>query len=106
MVPATQQRFLALLKPLFPDGATMRALPDTERDGAGGELHRIRIDWAYDAINLRIPREFVDAYGDGDSTGRKRLEEKLATYVNDQRRDFRSNSGPRLGRVVEWTFRA
>ena len=52
MAPDTQQKLLALLKPLFAVGATLRALEGTEPDDSGGELYRIRIDWANDAINL------------------------------------------------------
>ena len=104
MAPDTQQKLLALLRPLFPDGATVRFLEGMEPDDTGGELYRIRIDWANDAINLRIPRAFVDDHGDGAASGQKLLEKRLATFVNDKRRAFRSNPGPRLGPVVAWTF--
>ena len=106
MAPDTQQKLLALLKPLFAMGATLRVLEGTEPDDSGGELYRIRIDWANDAINLRIPQKFVDDHRDGAASSQKELEEQLAAFVSDQRRAFRPNPGPRLGPVVAWTFQA
>ncbi len=106
MAPYTQQRFLAVLKPLFPDGATLRILKGTEPDTSGGELFRIRIDWANDAINLRIPRRFVDDHRDGTASSQKELEEQLAAFVHDRREAFRPNPGPRLRPVVVWTLPA
>jgi hypothetical protein len=41
----TPTQLLALLRPLFLDSAILRFLNDTESDGSGGELHRIRIDF-------------------------------------------------------------
>ena len=106
MAPYTQQRFLAVLKPLFPDGATLRILKGTEPDTSGGELFRIRIDWANDAINLRIPRQFADDHRHGTASSQKELEEQLAVFVHDRRKAFRPNPGPRLRPVVVWTFPA
>ncbi len=41
MAPDTQQKLLALLKPLFAVGATLRALEGTEPDASGGELYQL-----------------------------------------------------------------
>ena len=104
MAPDTQQKFLALLKPLFPEGATLRVVKGTEPDTSGGELFRVRIDWANDAINLRIPRQFVDDHRHGTASSQKELEQRLASFVRDRREAFRPNPGPRLRPVIVWTF--
>ena len=106
MAPYTQQRLLAVLKPLFPEGATLRILKGTEPDTSGGELFRIRIDWANDAINLRVPRHFADNHRHGTASSQKELEEQLAAFVHDRREAFRPNPGPRLRPVVVWTLPA
>lgn len=53
---AIPSQLLALLRPPFQDSAILRFLSDTEPDASGGELHRIRINFAHDAISLRVPR--------------------------------------------------
>lgn len=99
-----QSRLVALLQPLFPEDANLRFLEGTEPDGLGGEFQRIRIDCAKDAINLRIPRSFVDDYRDGAASGQTELEERLAKFVTDKLRTFEPNRGPRLRPVIAWTF--
>jgi hypothetical protein len=106
MAPDTQQKFLAVLKPLFPEGATLRIVKGTEPDTSGRELFRVRIDWANDAINLRIPRQVVDDHRHGTATSQKELEQQVAAFVHDRLEAFRPNPGPRLRRVVVWTFPA
>jgi len=106
MAPDTQQKLLAVLKPLFPEGATLRVVKGTEPDTSGGELFRVRIDLANDAINLRIPRQFLDDHRHGTASTQKGLEERLAAFVRDRREAFRPNPGPRLRPVVVWTFPA
>jgi hypothetical protein len=104
MITDTQGKFLALLEPLFPKGANLRFLEGTEPDALGAELHRIRIDSAMDAINLRIPRTFVDDHRDGPASQQSELEERLAKFVTDKLRAFAPNPGPRLRPVIAWTF--
>lgn len=104
MITDTQSKFLALLSPLFPEGAKLRFLEGTEPDASGAELHRIRIDSAMDAINLRIPRTFVEDHRDGLASQQSELEERLTRFVTDKLRAFAPNSGPRLGPVIAWTF--
>jgi hypothetical protein len=104
MITDTQSRFLSLLTPLFPEGAQLRFLEGTEPDALGVELHRIRIDSAMDAINLRIPRTFVEDHRDGLAKKRGELEERLATFVTDKLKAFAPNPGPRLRPVIAWTF--
>ena len=77
----TPTQLLALLRPLFQDSAILRFLSDTELEASGGELHRIRIDFAHDAISLRIPRIFVDEYRDGPSSQRE-LDRRLSAFVS------------------------
>jgi hypothetical protein len=104
MITDTQARLLALLEPLFPKGANFRFLEGTERDALGTELHRIRIDTAMDAINLRIPRTFVDDHRDGLASQQSELEERLTRFVTDKLQAFAPNPGPRLRPVIAWTF--
>ena len=104
MITDTQDRFVALLGPLFPQGANLRFLEGTEPDGSGVELHRIRIDCAMDAINLRIPRTFVDNHRAGLASRQNELEERLARFVTDKLKAFAPNPGPRLRPVIAWTF--
>jgi hypothetical protein len=104
MILDTQSKFLALLSPLFPEGANLRFLEGTEPDASGAELHRIRIDSAMDAINLRIPRAFVDDHREGLASQQSKLEERLIKFVTDKLRAFAPNRGPRLGPVIAWTF--
>jgi hypothetical protein len=104
MITDTQRKFLALLEPLFPKGANLRFLGGTEPDALGAELNRIRIDSAMDAINLRIPRTFVDDHRDGPASQQSELEERLAEFVTDKLRAFAPNPGPRLRPVIAWTF--
>jgi hypothetical protein len=104
MITDTQSRFLSLLAPLFPEGAHLRFLEGTEPDALGVELHRIRIDSAMDAINLRIPRTFVEDHRDAAAKKRSELEERLATFVTDKLKAFAPNPGPRLRPVIAWTF--
>jgi hypothetical protein len=104
MTTDTQSKFLALLVPLFPEGANLRFLEGTEPDALGVELHRIRIDYANDAINLRIPRAFVDDHRDGPTSQQSELEERLTTFVTGKLRAFAPNPGPRLRPVIAWTF--
>jgi hypothetical protein len=99
----TPSQLLALLRPLFQDSAILRFLSDTEPDASGGELHRIRIDFAHDAISLRIPRPFVDEYRDGPSS-QGELDRRLARFVSRKLKSFAPNPGPRLRPVVTWTF--
>lgn len=100
----TESKFVSLLAPLFPQGASLRFLEGTEPDGSGAELHRIRIDSGKDAINLRIPRAFVDDHRDGPSSQKSELEQRLAGFVTDKLRAFAPNPGPRLRPVIAWTF--
>ena len=104
MITDTQSKFLALLAPLFPEGANLRFLEGTEPDALGAELHRIRIDSAMDAINLRIPRAFVDDHRAGLTSQQGELEERLTRFVTDKLQAFAPNPGPRLGPVIAWTF--
>lgn len=104
MITDTQSKLLALLSPLFPEGANLRFLEGTEPDASGAELHRIRIDSALDAINLRIPRTFVDDHRDGPASRQSELEERLTGFVTDKLRAFAPNPGPRLRPVIAWTF--
>jgi len=104
MITDTQSKFLLLLAPLFPKGASLRFLEGTEPDAFGAELHRIRIDSAMDAINLRIPRTFVDDHRDGPVSRKSELEERLTRFVTDKLRAFAPNPGPRLRPVIAWTF--
>jgi hypothetical protein len=104
MITDTQSKFLSLLAPLFPKGTNLRFLEGTEPDALGAELHRIRIDCAMDAINLRIPRTFVDDYRDGPAGQKSELEERLTRFVTDKLRAFAPNPGPRLRPVIAWTF--
>jgi hypothetical protein len=104
MITDTQSKFLALLSPLFPEGANLRFLEGTEPDASGAELHRIRIDSAMDAINLRIPRAFVDDHRAGPASRKSELEERLTRFVTDKLRGFAPNPGPRLRPVIAWTF--
>ena len=90
--------------PLFPKGANLRFREGTEPDALGAELHRIRIDGAMDAINLRIPRAFVDDHQGGLASQQSELEERLAKFVTDKLRAFAPNPGPRLRPVIAWTF--
>ena len=99
----TPTQLLALLRPLFLDSAILRFLSDTEPDASGGELHRIRIDFAHDAISLRIPRSFVDEYCAGASSHRE-LNRRLLTFVSRKLKYFVLNPGPRLRPVATWTF--
>jgi hypothetical protein len=104
MITDTQSKFLSLLAPLFPKGANLRFLEGTEPDVLGAELHRIRIDSAMDAINLRIPRTFVEDHRDGPASQKSELEERLTRFVTDKLRAFAPNPGPRLRPVIAWTF--
>ena len=99
----TPSHLVALLRPLFLDTAMLRFLSDTEPDASGGELHRIRIDFAHDAISLRIPRPFVDEYRDGPGSERE-LDRRLSAFVSRKLKSFAPNPGPRLRPVVTWTF--
>jgi hypothetical protein len=103
-IQSTQSKFLALLAPLFPKGANLRFLEGTELDALGAELHRIRIDCAMDAINLRIPRAFVDDHRGGLASQQSEIEERLTKFVTDKLQAFAPNSGPRLRPVIAWTF--
>jgi hypothetical protein len=104
MTTDTKSKFLSLLTPLFPEGANLRFLEGTEPDALGAELHRIRIDSAMDAINLRIPRTFVDDHRDGPASHKSELEERLTRFVTDKLRAFAPNPGPRLRPVIAWTL--
>ena len=104
MTTDTKRKFLALLAPLFPEGTNLRFLEGTEPDALGVELHRIRIDCAMDAINLRIPRTFVEDHRDGVAKKQSELEERLAKFVTNKLQAFAPNPGPRLRPVIAWTF--
>jgi hypothetical protein len=104
MITETQSKFLALLEPLFPEGTNLRFLEGTEPDALGAELHRIRIDYAKDAINLRIPRAFVDDHREGPASQQNDLEMRLAMFVAEKLQAFAPNPGPRLRPVITWTF--
>jgi len=104
MITDTESKFLSLLAPLFPEGANLRFLEGTERDALGAELHRIRIDSGMDAINLRIPRTFVDDHRERPDGRKTELEERLTRFVTDKLRAFAPNPGPRLRPVIAWTF--
>src|SRR6185312_15222542 len=103
-IQSTQRKFLALLAPLFPKGANLRFIEGTEPDALGAELHRIRIDCAMDAINLRIPRAFVDDHRGGLASQQSEIEDSLTKFVTDKLRTFAPTSGPRLTPVIAWTF--
>lgn len=104
MITDTESTFLSLLTPLFPNGTKLRFLENMEPDASGAELHRIRIDCAMDAINLRIPRTFVDEHRDGPASQKSELEERLTRFVLDKLRAFEPNPGPRLRPMIAWTF--
>jgi hypothetical protein len=82
MITDTQSKLLSLLAALFPKGATIRFLEGTEPDALGAELHRIRIDSAMDAINLRIPRTVVDDHRDGPVSQQTEIEQRLTRFCH------------------------
>ena len=106
MIKDTEAKFIAILVPLFPEGANLRFLEGTEPDALGAELHRIRIDSASDAINLRIPRALVDDHREGPAGQQSEIEERLTKFVTDKLRTFAPNPGPRLRPVIAWTLGA
>jgi hypothetical protein len=99
-----ESKLVAVLEKLFPMGTTLRFLETTERDRQGGEFNRIRIDYAKDSINLRIPRTIVKIYEDGAPTSQIELEERLRRFVADKLAAFEPNPGPRLRPVIPWTL--
>jgi hypothetical protein len=99
-------KLLAVLEKLFPMGTTLRFLETTEPDHQGGEFNRIRIDYAKDSINLRIPRAFVEVYEDSPAQHKIELEERLSRFVADKLATFGPNPGPRLRPVILWTLEA
>ena len=106
MLTDNQSKLLAALQKLFPEGTRLRFLQGTEPDNRGGELHRILIDYAKDAINLRIPRAFIDDYRDGSASRQSELEEQLSKFIAVKLQTFQPNPGPRLRPVVAWTLAA
>jgi hypothetical protein len=101
-----ESKLLAVLEKLFPMGTTLRFLETTEPDHRGGEFNRIRIDYAKDSINLRIPRAFVEAYEDSPAMSQIELEGRLTSFVADKLATFEPNPGPRLRPVIPWTLEA
>jgi hypothetical protein len=99
-----ESQLLAVLEKLFPIGTTLRFLETTEPDREGGEFNRVRIDYAKDSINLRIPRAFVEEHRDCPARGRAALEERLSKFIVDQLSTFQPNPGPRLRSVIAWTL--
>jgi len=101
-----ESKLLAVLEKLFPMGTTLRFLDTTEPDHHGGEFNRVRIDYAKDSINLRIPRAFVEVYEDSQTKGQIELEGRLTSFVADKLSTFEPNPGPRLRPVIAWTLEA
>ena len=101
-----ESKLLAVLEKLFPMGTTLRFLETTEPDGVGGEFNRVRVDYARDSINLRIPRAFVEEYGDCPAKSQIELEGRLTRFVVGKLSTFEPNPGPRLRPVIAWTFAA
>lgn len=99
-----ESKLLAVLEKLFPMGTTLRFLETTEPDGVGGEFHRVRIDYARDSINLRIPRAFVEEHRDCQASSQIKLEERLTTFIVGKLSTFEPNPGPRLRPVIAWTL--
>ena len=101
-----ESKLLAVLEKLFPMGTTLRFLATTEPDHLGGEFNRVRIDYAKDSINLRIPRAFVEEHRDCPASSRIELEGRLTRFVVDKLSTFEPNPGPRLRSVIAWTLAA
>lgn len=99
-----ESKLVAVLEILFPMGTTLRFLETTEPDHQGGEYNRIRIDYAKDSINLRIPRTFVKVYEDSAPKSQIELEARLTRFVADKLATFEPNPGPRLRSVIPWTL--
>jgi hypothetical protein len=99
-----ESKLLAVLEKLFPMGTTLRFLATTEPDHLGGEFNRVRIDYAKDSINLRIPRAFVEVYGRCPANSQIELEGRLTKFVADKLSTFEPNPGPRLRPVITWTL--
>jgi hypothetical protein len=106
MLTENQSKLVDVVQTLFPKGTTLRFLETTEPDHSGGELHRIRIDYAKDSINLRIPRAFVEEHRDGQAAGKIELEQRLSKFVAGKLGTFEPNPGPRLRPVITWTLAA
>jgi hypothetical protein len=101
-----ESKLLAVLEKLFPLGTTLRFLDTTEPDHHGGEFNRVRIDYAKDSINLRIPRAFVEVYENSPTDGQTELEGRLTSFVANKLSTFAPNPGPRLRPVIAWTLQA
>ena len=101
-----ESKLLAVLEKLFPMGTTLRFLDTTEPDHHGGEFNRVRIDYAKDSINLRIPRAFIETYENSQTKGQIELEGRLTSFVADKLTTFEPNPGPRLRPVSAWTLEA
>lgn len=101
-----ESKLLAVLEKLFPMGTTLRFLETTEPDGVGGQFNRVRIDYAKDSINLRIPRAFVEEHRDCPAKSQIDLEGRLTRFVVDKLSTFEPNRGPRLRPVIAWTLAA
>lgn len=97
-------QLLAVLEKLFPLGTTLRFLETTESDGKGEEFNRVRIDYAKDSLNLRIPRAFVEEHRDCTASRRTELDDRLTKFVVDKLSTFVPNPGPRLRSVIAWTL--
>jgi hypothetical protein len=63
----------AVLEKLFPMGTTLRFLETTEPDHVGGRFNRVRIDYAKDSINLRIPRALSKSTGTAKPAAKSNL---------------------------------
>jgi hypothetical protein len=100
----TESKLIDVVQMLFPEGTTLRFLETTEPDTSGAELNRIRIDYAKDSINLRIPRAFVQEHRDSQDAGKIGLEERLSKFVAGKLVKFEPNPGPRLRPVITWTL--
>jgi len=101
-----ESKLLAVLEKLFPMGTTLRFLETTEPDHVGGRFNRVRIDYAKDSINLRIPRAFVEEHRDCKASSQIELEERLTKFIVDKLSTFEPNPGPRLRPVIAWTLAA
>lgn len=99
-----ERKLLAVVEKLFPMGTTLRFLETTETDHVGGEFNRVCIDYGKDSINLRIPRAFVDNYGECPAMGQVELDARLTSFVADKLSTFEPNRGPRLRPVIAWTL--
>jgi hypothetical protein len=104
MPTENEVKLLAVLERLFPLGTTLRFLETTEPGRKGEEFNRVRIDYAKDSLNLRIPCAFVEEHRDCTASRRAELEAGLTEFVVDKLSTFERNPGPRLRSVIAWTF--